>query len=47
VILQRSIPVLDSDTPESLQKRVLEEVEHDLIVEATSLIVKKLGRGKQ
>ena len=47
VILQKSIPVLDSDTPESLQKRVLEEVEHDLIVEAISLIVKKLGHGKQ
>jgi len=42
IIMQRSIPVLESDTPETLQKRVLEEVEHILIVEATALVVKDL-----
>ena len=42
IILQRSVPVFDTDTPESLQKRVLEEVEHDLIIEATNMVVQKL-----
>jgi len=42
IIMQRSVPVLESDTPETLQKRVLEEVEHSLIVDATALVVKDL-----
>jgi len=40
--MQRSVPVLADDTPETLQKRVLKEVEHNLIVEATNLVVRKL-----
>ena len=40
--MQKKIPVLKGDTPEALQKRVLEEVEHPLIVEATNEIVKIL-----
>ena len=42
IILQKSIPVMDGDTPETLQKRVLEEVEHEIIVEATNSVVQKL-----
>jgi len=42
IILQESVPVFSDDTPETLQKRVLEEVEHRLIVEATNLIAQKL-----
>ena len=33
VILQRSVPVLEGDTPEDLQKRVL-EIEHQILPEA-------------
>ena len=44
IILQERIRVLENDTPESLQKRVLEEVEHRLIVEGTNLVVQKLLR---
>jgi len=47
IIMQARTAVLEEDTPESLQKRVLEEVEHNLIVEATSLIVQKLAAEKQ
>jgi len=43
IILQERVPVLEDDTPETLQKRVLEEVEHRLIVNATNLIVQKLS----
>jgi len=41
IIMQRSVEVFADDTPETLQKRVLEEVEHDLIVDATDRIVQK------
>jgi phosphoribosylglycinamide formyltransferase-1 len=44
IILQKSVPVLENDTPERLQKRVLEEVEHKIIVEATNIIVQKLRK---
>jgi len=47
IILQERIPVLDGDTPETLQKRVLEEVEHRIIVDATNIIVQKLTAEKQ
>ena len=43
IIMQERTPVLENDTAESLQKRVLEEIEHPLIVKAANLIVKKLA----
>ena len=43
IILQRSIKVRTDDTPESLQKRVLEEVEHPLIIEAANIVARKLN----
>lgn len=39
VILQREVPVLESDTPETLAARVLEH-EHGLYVEAIRLVIK-------
>ena len=38
IILQKCIPVLDNDTVESLQKRVL-QVEHEILVEAVKILV--------
>ncbi|MDR1042904.1 MAG: phosphoribosylglycinamide formyltransferase [Clostridiales Family XIII bacterium] len=38
VIVQRAVPVLDGDTPETLAARVL-EIEHDIIVEAIAKVV--------
>lgn len=38
IILQRSLDVLPDDTPESLQKRILEQIEHPLLVEAVALL---------
>jgi len=43
VIVQGCAPVLEGDTAETLQKRILEEVEHQIIVEGTNAVVKKLG----
>lgn len=42
IILQKSIPVLKGDTPEALQKRVLEKVEHKILVEAIRIIENKI-----
>ena len=36
IILQRSLEVLPSDTPESLQARILQEIEHKLFPEAVA-----------
>lgn len=39
-ILQRSVPVLETDTPQELAARVLHEVEHRILAEAIGLIEK-------
>lgn len=41
IILQRALDVLPNDTPESLQKRILDEIEHPLLVEAVALLCKQ------
>jgi phosphoribosylglycinamide formyltransferase-1 len=42
VVLQKAVEVRQGDTPETLQKRVLDEIEHRLIVAGTNKIVQKL-----
>ncbi len=37
IILQESVAVMEDDTPETLQKRVMEEVEWKLLPKAVSL----------
>ncbi len=37
-ILQRKLAVDEKDTPETLQKRILEEIEHKILVEAISML---------
>ena len=41
IILQRELDVLPNDTPESLQQRILNEIEHPLLVEAVALLCKE------
>lgn len=38
IILQKAVPVLDNDTPEILQKRVMEQAEWQILPEAVRLI---------
>jgi phosphoribosylglycinamide formyltransferase-1 len=38
IILQKAVPVKDSDTPEHLQRRVMEQAEWELLPEAVRLI---------
>lgn len=42
IILQRSLEVLSEDTPETLQKRILEQIEHKILVEA----IQNIERGE-
>lgn len=37
IILQKSVQVMDDDTPETLQKRVMEQAEHVILPQAASL----------
>jgi phosphoribosylglycinamide formyltransferase-1 len=41
ILLQKAIDVLDSDTPETLQKRVMEQCEHVLLPKAVGLMCEK------
>ena len=38
IILQRKVPVLEGDTPEELQARILDQIEHKILVEAIGLL---------
>ncbi|NLJ96208.1 MAG: phosphoribosylglycinamide formyltransferase [Clostridiales bacterium] len=38
IILQKTVPVMDEDTPETLQKRVMEQAEWEILPEAIRLI---------
>lgn len=40
IIVQRALDVLPTDTPETLQKRILNEIEHPLLVEAVAMLCK-------
>jgi phosphoribosylglycinamide formyltransferase 1 len=42
IILQKSVPVYKSDTPEILQKRVMERAEWIILPRATELVCKKI-----
>lgn len=41
IILQRKLEVLKDDTPESLQKRILDKIEHPLLVDAVAMLCGK------
>lgn len=41
IILQKAVNVLENDTPETLQKRVMQEAEWKILPEATEIVSKK------
>ena len=47
ILLQKAVEVLESDTPESLQKRVMEQAEWVLLPKAVSMLCQKIEREKQ
>ncbi len=38
--MQRALDVLEDDTPETLQQRILNEIEHPLLVEAIDKVIR-------
>ncbi len=47
IILQKAVEIKDGDTPESLQKRIMEEAEWKILPEATEIISKKMLEEKK
>ncbi|MCD8088899.1 MAG: phosphoribosylglycinamide formyltransferase [Oscillospiraceae bacterium] len=45
IILQKAVPVQDGDTPEVLQRRVMEQAEWILLPQATELVCAQLMKG--
>ena len=45
IIMQKAVEVKEGDTPEILQKRVMEEAEWKILPEATEKICKKILSG--
>ena len=46
IIMQKAVEILDGDTPEILQKRVMEEAEWKLLPEAVELVCKEMKKGQ-
>ncbi len=47
IILQKAVEIKDGDTPEILQKRIMEEAEWKILPEATEIISKKMLEEKR
>lgn len=47
IIAQKAVEILDGDTPEILQRRVMEQAEWVLLPQAVEEISKKLAKGKK
>ena len=47
ILLQKAVEVLEGDTPESLQKRVMEQAEWVLLPQAVSMLCQKIEKEKQ
>ncbi len=47
IILQKAVEVLDGDTPETLQKRIMENAEWIILPKATELVSKRIADAKQ
>ena len=46
IIMQKAVEILEDDTPETLQKRVMEQVEWKILPEATESISKEIVGGR-
>ena len=46
IVLQKAVDILPGDTPEVLQKRVMEQAEWILLPQATQMVSEEIGKGK-
>lgn len=44
ILLQKAVPVLDGDTPETLQKRVMEQAEWVILPQAAEMLMDRLSK---
>ncbi len=47
IIMQKAVEILSNDTPEILQKRVMENAEWIILPEATQIVSKQIRQGKE
>ena len=47
IILQKAVDVLPGDTPETLQRRVMEQAEWELLPRAAAMLCEQIDREKQ
>lgn len=47
IILQKAVEVKDGDTPETLQRRVMEEAEWELLPKAVQMLCRQFEQGKK
>ncbi len=46
IILQKAVDILETDTPETLQKRVMQNAEHIILPKAVELVINDIRKGK-
>lgn len=46
IILQKAVDVLEGDTPESLQRRIMEQAEWEILPKAVAMLCNKISEGK-
>ena len=47
IIAQKAVEILEGDTPEVLQRRVMEQAEWVLLPQAAEIISEKIAKGKK
>ncbi len=47
ILLQKAVDILPDDTPETLQRRVMEQAEWKLLPQAVQLVAEEIGKGKE
>ena len=47
ILLQKAVDILPDDTPEILQRRVMEQAEWKLLPQAVQMVAEEIGKGKE
>ena len=47
ILLQKAVDILPDDTPETLQRRVMEQAEWKLLPQAVQMVAEEIGKGKE
>ena len=47
ILLQKAVEIQPGDTPETLQRRVMEQAEWKLLPQAAQMVSEEIGKGKE